>query len=365
MKARSANAAKSLPGRYYASKVIFAQEAERIFACRWLYAGRKEGLPEKGSFFLRAVEGESILLLRDQQGAARAFYNLCRHRGTRLCQQSEGRFSHSIQCPYHAWTYDLQGSLTGAPNMKGVEGFEAEDYPLIPVALQEWEGFLFLSFAAHPQPLSQSYAAVWSKFKDWGLEKLQVAHRIEYRVEANWKLIFQNYSECYHCPTVHPLLNQLTPYRDSSNDLEEGPILGGPMALRGPGCSMTLDGRSCAPPLGTLSDRDQGLVFYYTFFPNLLLSLHPDYVLVHRLERLEPAATRVVCEWLFDPQAMSQPGFDPSPAIEFWDRTNRQDWQVCELSQLGVGSRAYSPGPYADLESILAALDREYLRAMG
>lgn len=365
MKARSSHGAKMLAGRYYCSPEVFAQEAERIFTRRWLYSGRTQSLPRQGSYFVRQLEGESLLVLRDQAGGLQAFYNLCRHRGTRLCQQSEGKFSRSIQCPYHAWTYDLQGRLTGAPNMKGVQGFEASDYPLISVAVQEWEGFIFLNLSAHPPPLSESLAAIWSKFKDWGLERLQAVRRIEYQVEANWKLIFQNYSECYHCPTVHPLLNQLTPYRNSSNDLEEGPILGGPMSLGGKGSSLTLDGRACAPALGTLSDRDQSLVYYYTIFPNMLLSLHPDYVLLHRLERLQPSVTRIVCEWLFDPQAINQPGFDPSPAVEFWDRTNRQDWQVCELSQLGVASRAYQPGPYADLESVLAAFDREYLASMA
>ncbi len=174
----------------------------------------------------------------------------------------------------------------------------------------------------------------------------------------------ENYSECYHCPTLHPQLNRLTPFRDSTNDLEDGPFLGGPMRLTGDSQSMTMTGRSCASPLGSVAGEDLRLVYYYTVFPNMLLSLFPDYALVHRLERRAVDQTRIVCDWLFHPEAMHQPGFDPSDAIEFWSVTNTQDWQVSEMSHRGIASRAYVPGPYAELESMIAAWDREYLRAL-
>jgi Rieske 2Fe-2S family protein len=147
--------------------------------------------------------------------------------------------------------------------------------------------------------------------------------------------------------------------------LEEGPYLGGPMRLAQDGGSMTMTGRTCAPTLGSVAGEDLNQIYYYTIFPNMLLSLHPDYVLVHRIERLAVDHTRVVCQWLFHPDAMAAPDFDPSGAVEFWNMTNQQDWHVSELSQQGVASRAYRPGPYSDLESMIAAWDREYLRALG
>ena len=131
------------------------------------------------------------------------------------------------------------------------------------------------------------------------------------------------------------------------------------------GESMTIDGRLCAMPIPNLPDEKQRKVYYLTLFPNVFLSPHPEYVLVHRLDPLSPDRTRIICEWLFHPEAMTQSGFDPMRAVEFWDVTNREDWHVSELSQLGIGSRGYTPGPYADLESLLAAFDREYLHSLG
>lgn len=365
MTTRSAHGAKTLPREYYTSESIYQAETEHIFAQRWLYAGRMSQLSKPGSYFLFNVDHDSIMIVRDDQDKVRAFHNVCRHRGTRLCSETEGTFSHSIRCPYHAWTYALDGRLIGAPNMHEVKSFDPANYPLHEVALAIWEGGLFISLASDPEPLEQAFAPIWHKFKPWHLCELAIAHRLVYDVEANWKLIFQNYSECYHCPIVHPVLNQLTPYRDSSNDLLEGPILGGPMRMSGENESLTVSGRACAAPLGEVSGEDLQRVYYYVIFPNMLLSLHPDYVLVHHPQRQAPNRTRIVCDWLFHPDAMSQPAYDPSGAIEFWHMTNKQDWRVCELSQKGIASRVYTPGPYAELESMIAAFDREYLKALG
>ena len=365
MSTRTAAGAKTLPGRYYTSETVYRRESERIFGEKWLYAGRAGRITAPGDYFLFENGSENLIILRDRRGQIRAFHNLCRHRGTRLCKAPEGRFSSSIQCPYHAWTYRLDGELSGAPNMHEVEGFAKSDYPLLPAACAEWEGGIFVNFGENPEPFTEAYAAVHGKFSIWHLPELEVAHRIEYTVRANWKLIMQNYSECYHCPSLHPALNRLTPYRNSSNDLEAGLILGGPMHLARPGGSMTMSGLTCAPPLGEITGEALNSIYYYVFFPNFLLSLHPDYVLTHRLDRLAADRTRVICEWLFHPDAMARPEFDPSGAIEFWNMTNRQDWEVCELSQQGVESRAYRPGPYAELESMIAAFDRTYLEALG
>jgi Rieske 2Fe-2S family protein len=157
----------------------------------------------------------------------------------------------------------------------------------------------------------------------------------------------------------------LTPYRDSFNDLDEGPVLGGPMQLAEKEGSMTMTGRRCGTPLGEVTGDDLSLIYYYTIFPNLFLSLHPDYVLIHRGEARSAGHTRIYCEWLFQPDDAARDDFDPTPAIDFWDMTNRQDWHLCTISQKGISSSAYSPGPYSDLESQLAAFDREYLGILG
>ena len=138
------------------------------------------------------------------------------------------------------------------------------------------------------------------------------------------------------------------------------------MTLDPPGDSLTLSGEAACPqPVGPLSDDDRRRVYYYSIFPNLFLTLLPDYAMWHTLWPVAPDRTRVVCEWLFAPGAARPPAAGPEDAVAFWDRTNRQDWRVCELAQQGVSSRAYTPGPYAVQESLLAAFDRELLAALG
>ncbi|MEN8374566.1 MAG: aromatic ring-hydroxylating dioxygenase subunit alpha [Gemmatimonadota bacterium] len=365
MSTRTAHDAKTLAGRYYTGEDVYEAETRNVFFLRWIYVGRTSELAGPGSYFLREVESESVIVLRDGAGELRAHHNVCRHRGTRLLTEPEGQLSKSIQCPYHAWTYGLDGALVGAPFMDEVESFCREDYPLKPVAVATWEGCVFVNLARDPAPFERAFAPLIGKFGSWTMDELEIAHSITYEIPANWKLIFQNYSECYHCPSLHPALNRLTPFRNASNDLEEGPFLGGPMRMAIEGGSMTMSGRTCAPSLGDLSGEALNQVQYYTIYPSMLLSLHPDYVLIHRIERLATDRTRVVCDWLFHPDAMAAPDFDPSGAVEFWNMTNQQDWDVSALSQQGISSRAYTPGPYSELESVIAAWDREYLRSIS
>ena len=191
-----------------------------------------------------------------------------------------------------------------------------------------------------------------------------MARRIDYDVRANWKLMFENYSECFHCSPVHPTLVKLSPADSGANDLTAGAFLGGYMEVKPDYGSLTLSGNACAVPVGDLHGKEQHRVYYYSIYPNMLLSLHPDYVMVHTFWPESPDRTRIECEWLFHPDAETLPGFNPDDGVDFWDRTNREDWHICELSQSGVASRAYTPGPYSPRESISAAFDREYLRTL-
>ena len=352
---------KTLPQRYFVSEELFAQEQRCIFSAEWVCVGHQSAITRAGDFFVAEVAGESLIIIRDQPGEMRAFYNVCRHRGTRLCEEQSGHRG-AIQCPYHAWTYALDGRLVGAPQMESAPGFAKTDYPLKQASLGVWEGFIFVNLAAVPPPLAEVFAPLADKFRDWNLSQLRPAKRVEYHVRANWKLIFENYSECYHCPGVHPMLSKISPYDSAENDLSEGPFLGGFMTINA-GASLTMSGKACARTVGERRDEDHARVFYYSIFPNLLLSMHPDYVMVHQIWPRSPGQTLVVCDWFFHPEAAAG-DFHPEDAVEFWDVTNRQDWHVCELSQQGIASRAYEPGPYSPRESIPAAWDREYLRHM-
>jgi Rieske 2Fe-2S family protein len=357
----SSKSANTLPQKYFISEEIFAEEQKRIFSVQWVCVGHQNDIASSGDFFLANVAGESVIVVRDQVAEVRAFYNICRHRGTRICDENKGHFRQTIQCPYHAWTYGLDGRLLGAPHMDECKDFDKAAYPLNKVNLGIWEGFIFLSLAKNPPPLETVFAPLVGKFAHWNLPKLRSAKRIEYQVRANWKLIFENYSECYHCPLVHPALSKITPYDLAENDLCEGPFLGGFMPITS-GHSLTMTGNACALPVGEIKAQDHKRVFYYSIFPNKLLSMHPDYVMVHQVWPRSPGEVLIYCDWFFHPDAFGRPDFNPIDAIEFWDMTNKQDWHVCELSQEGIASRAYQPGPYGPRETIPAAWDREYLR---
>jgi Rieske 2Fe-2S family protein len=357
--------ARTLPGEYYMSQAIFEEERERLFARSWICAGRSDRLATPGDFFVRVIADESLIFVRTRSGALRAFFNVCRHRGTRLCAQEAGHFSETIQCQYHAWTYTTDGKLIGAPHMSEVEGFSKADYPLHQAAVAEWEGFLFVNLARDPVPFAESHAPLVGRFSRFGLANLKVGHRVSYDVRTNWKLVFQNYNECLHCPVIHPELSARMPYLSGANDLTEGPFLGGYMVISEPALSVTLTGAAAARPIAELSAEDRRRAFYYSFQPNMLLSIQPDYVNYYMLWPVSATETRVESEWMFHPDAFERPDFNPQDAIEFWDVTNRQDWRITEESQAGIRSRRYQPGPYSARESVPAAWDRAYLRSMG
>ena len=364
-RARSSMGAKTLPGPFFLSRDVYAQETRRIFQRHWICVGRSSEIPQSGNYLTQELDGERFILVRDDQNRVRCFYDVCRHRGARISEGSCGHYKKNIQCPYHAWTYNLRGDLIHAPNMNDVTEFDVKQYPLHAVRCAEWQGFLFINLDPDGDSLESCHSSFAARFDAWELKDLLVAHQIEYDVQANWKVVFHNYSECYHCAHVHPQLNPLISVKTASNDFEEGPFLGGPMTLAAGNDSISSDGARCGEPFPQLSDQDLKRVYFYTLFPSLFISPHPDYVLTHRLERQGCNATRIVCQWLFPQHTINRSDFDPSRAIEFWDQTNRQDWHVCESTQQGVGSAAYQPGPYSNLESVLAAFDRYYLEVMG
>ena len=358
--------AQTMPGEFYTSPDILVEEHERIFARSWNCVGRASAISGAGDYVLRTVAGESLIILRDRRGDLRAFFNVCRHRGTRLCEAAAGHFSETIQCPYHAWTYTTDGRLIGAPQMQDVPGFDKRDYSLHSAALAEWDGFVFVNVATDPEPFAAAFAPMLGRLTRFGLGQLAVDHSVTYEVAANWKLVFQNYSECLHCPMIHPELTAVLPYQSGANDLTEGPFLGGYMEIMPQHESATMSGRACARLLASdLPADDRRRAFYYSLMPNMLLSIHPDYANYYIVTPLSADRTRVESEWMFNRESAKDSTFNPDDAIRFWDVTNRQDWHIVEQSHLGIMSRRYAPGPYSPRESIPAAWDREYLRQMG
>ncbi|MBX3696103.1 MAG: aromatic ring-hydroxylating dioxygenase subunit alpha [Steroidobacteraceae bacterium] len=351
--------ARTLPGAVYTSGEVLQLEQRGLFAREWLCVGREVDIPAAGDYFLKEIAGDSIIVLRGADGAVRAFYNVCRHRGSRLLDEPRGRGLARVLCPYHSWSYHLDGSLQNAPRMD--EGFCKAEFGLVPVRIGVHEGFIFVNLDDGAQPLER-YLADLPDLARFRMPELVCGRRIEYDVAANWKLICENYSECYHCAGAHPQLARISEQISRGERGQEigACFNGGPMRLREGVETMSMSGRSTLPTIPGLSLDDCRYVHYYVIYPNMLLSPHPDYVLVHTAWPVTPERTHVVCEWLFTAAAVGAPDFDPSDVVQFWDTTNRQDWALCERAQAGVRSRGFRPGPYQSSEDCVHIFDRWY-----
>jgi phenylpropionate dioxygenase-like ring-hydroxylating dioxygenase large terminal subunit len=340
----------TFPGRYYYDPAIFEQEQERLFSAMWYYACRADEVPHAGSYRVVTVGRESIVVARDRDGALHAFLNVCRHRGARLCSSASGQLKGSIQCRYHAWTYGLDGRLIGAPNVMSDERFDRTAYGLLPVALHAWEGLVFLNLSDNPPPFEQQlndprvqeFGDV-APYERYQIGRLKVAQTITYDVRANWKLIIENTLECYHCGTMHPELCALIPLYRTGKLFENGDMLQG-AALGDNVEAFTITGKASRPPLPGLLPADTRRYYGFLLLPNVFINLLGDHVAIDTLAPLAPDRTLVTTAWLFDPDEMAKPAFDPSDAVAVLDVVNRQDWEVCELAQLGVTSRAYAHG---------------------
>jgi Rieske 2Fe-2S family protein len=360
-----AEQARTLPAQYYNDPALFQREMRAVHYDMWLHAGRTEQLPETGSYFVVQFAGVNVVVLRNEQGEVTAFHNTCRHRGTLLCKEHEGRLPGRIRCAYHAWTYALDGKLISAPNMEKVQGFDRADYPLNTVATAVWDGHVFINLSANPQPFTDYLAGLDAKFTPWGMEQLKRVERKVYHLQANWKLVIQNYSECMHCPIAHPLLNKYSHYMSGDNEPPQPTYLGGRMDLREGVKTLSISTQQEFSPLPGLSAEQQRQVYYYALLPNLLLNLHPDYMMTFQLWPFAVDRTDVICDWYFHPDAIAKPDFDPSGAIEFWDVTNRQDWELSDLAQAGISTRGYQPGPYSNREELLMGLDKFVLERLA
>ena len=351
----------TLPRRFYADPDFYRAELERFYFDRWICAGRADQIPNAGDYFTRTIGDESVIVSRDASGSARAFFNVCRHRGTRICEAADGHFAGRIQCPYHAWTYDLDGTLLAAPHMP--PDFCRDDYPLKRAGCTVWEGHVFVFLRPSPSDLPD--LPDLPDFSPYAMADLRLGRRIVYDVHANWKLIVLNYNECLHCPLIHPALNRLHHYLGADNAEPTADYCGGAMGFN-PGVeTMSVDGKRRRPFLPGLNGAQRQQVVYYSIYPNLLLSLHPDYLLTHTLWPRAHDRTEIVCEWHFHRDVIGAAGFQMDDVVEFWDTTNREDWRISELSQLGIQSRAYEPGPYSMREALLWSFDEIVRRSAG
>jgi Rieske 2Fe-2S family protein len=354
----------TLPRAYYLSPKIFALEQDRIFFHEWFCAGRCEQLRNAGDYIVVDIAGEETIVVRTQTGELRAFDNLCRHRGCRLVLDASrgGTFANTIRCPYHSWTYTLDGQLRTAPYLSESEAFSKDEFSLYRVGVDTWGGFVFLNLSDEPErreSLAEQLGPIPERVRRYPLAELRTAKSIAYDVHANWKVILENYNECYHCGGVHPELCEIVPAFKKGGGGELDWDRGIPH--KDGAFTFTFSGKTDREPFPGLDEDERTRHKGELVYPNFMLSLAADHAAAFTVWPRAFDRTTIVCDFLFHPDEMSKPAFDPSDAVDFWDLVNRQDWRICEGVQAGMSSRRFRSGFYAPMESL--SLDiRRYIR---
>jgi glycine betaine catabolism A len=294
------------------------------------------------------VGRESVLLTRNRRGEARAYFNVCRHRGARLCTEESGQAQRAFQCPYHAWTYDFDGKLIAAPNLTKMPDIDRVEYGLVTISVREWLGYVWVCLAAEPPPFESTVAdAVVERLGDlesiehYGLDSLQVGRRIVYDVKANWKLIIENFMECYHCATIHPELTEVLP--EFADGYAAQYFVGHGAEFGADVKGFTVDGSEGVERLPGVSAEQDRRYYAITIKPQVFINLVPDHVIFHRMYPLAPDRTVVECDWLYLPGVVES-GVDVSASVELFHRVNQQDFDACERCQPAMSSRVYREG---------------------
>lgn len=343
----------TLPGRFYTSPEIFAEEQRRIFGRQWYFIGRREQVPNRGDFLRASVAGTDVFVVRTRSGELRGYLNVCRHRGSQLCLTESGNAGKAISCPYHAWTYKLDdGALMAAPNWEAMSQVDKSQLSLASVAVDEWKGLIFVNLAGGEEmPVEEQIGAQLryrlggdlDRIDRWGIENLVVGGTKTYDCEANWKIIFENFQECYHCGTIHPELVDQIPTFASFEALTGGYQTDGyQFSTEREG--FTLSGKRTLPMLPGLGPNDDTRYFGMILRPNAFLSLLPDHAILHRFEPVSPTRTRLVCEWLFDPSVVNNPEYDVQESIALFDLVNQQDLDASAWCQPNMSSPLYENG---------------------
>ena len=356
---------QSLPAAYYFDAAQYLRELGQVWYRNWIYICRSSDVAEPRSFRTLAIGDQSVLVVRGEDRVLRAFHNTCRHRGSALCRGAAGRFpAAGIVCPYHAWRYNLRGELQQTSSRQAGDGFELRDYPLYGLPVSEWRGFVFAALTPDPPPLAANIDVPLHMLDNWELDRLVVGHRMSKTIECNWKIFWENYNECLHCPGVHPRLSQLVPIfgrallerRDdpdwSDHAADENPRYAG--GLRPGAESWTSDGKPVGVPFPNLTaeERKAGHV-YLTSLPSMFLAAHVDYVRVVRLLPLGPERTAMSIEFLILPETLADPARDLSRAIEFTDLVMSEDAAVCEVNQRGLRALPHKAGVLMPEEYVL------------
>ncbi|ESW86218.1 aromatic ring-hydroxylating dioxygenase subunit alpha [Mesorhizobium sp. C280B] len=347
----------TLPSSAYWDIAAYQRDLEAIWYRNWLLVCREADLAQPLAFRTFRIGTQEVVVLRDETGELRAFHNTCRHRGSQLCQQSEGRLkARLITCPYHAWSYSLHGDLVRVPSKSLPDGFDKADHPLYRVALSVWRGFVFVNLAEDAAGSAEtSFDPASGNLANWPLETLLSGHVLRKVINCNWKVFWENFNECLHCPGVHKDLSRLVPIygrglmgrhddpewaRHADNDAPE--FAGG---LRAGAETWSRDGRVHGSVFSGLTpgERAAGQT-YATSLPSMFVVGHVDYVRTVRLVPLGPEQTELTAEWLFSPEALADPAADIDNIVAFGTQVLEEDADICEVNQMGLRSMRHKAG---------------------
>ena len=358
---------KSFPNRWHYDPEHYQRELEVFWYSMWINVCRSDEVASPRDYRTVRLGEQDIVVTRDLKGNLRAFHNTCRHRGSILCTETQGRFEGgSIVCPYHAWTYSLEGDLIATPHQLESADFEMKDYSLYTVAIGEWGGFVFINLAGDKaEPLEKALGNAPAQFKNYHPEELKVGFRYVKEIQANWKLWFENYSECFHCPQVHPELISIVPiYSKGLDTVQQDPewkpsggetlmLSGGSDIIPG-GRTWTMDGQLSGPAFSDLTEDElNSTIRGVQLRPNFFFTAHPDYVHTQQMIPTSPTTVQLTWDYLFEPSTMERDGFDAKRAYELWHVTNLQDAQNVEWQQAGIlgGGRHHEYSVFAPQET--------------
>ena len=365
---------RGIPPHYLYDADHYQRELDAFWYSMWMNVGREEEIPNPRDYIVKTIGDQNIVVTRDLKGQLRAFHNTCRHRGSILCTEDKGKFEGgSIVCPYHAWTYSLEGDLIATPHQLESADFDMAEYSLYDVAIGTWAGYIFVNLAGKDAaPLETALGGMPSRFANYRMEELRIGKRIVLDVKANWKLLFENFAECFHCPTVHPELCTIVEQyweggawgirEDANGNL--APELSREYM---PGAkSLTLDGSSMLSPFKGLNEAELATLYTAGVVPpNFFINVHPDYLNTHQMFPTGPESVRMIYDWLFEPEAMEQKDFDLDFMVELWDVTNRQDARNCEWQQAGVRSRRFTGSNFVPQERGPWRINQWVLQTLG
>ncbi|WP_327721409.1 aromatic ring-hydroxylating dioxygenase subunit alpha [Streptomyces sp. NBC_00490] len=338
----------TLPGEHYTYPGIFALEQQRIFEAMWFCVARASELAKPGSFRTYQVGRESVLITRSRDSSVKAFLNVCRHRGAKLCTEESGEVKRAFQCPYHAWTYGLDGKLIAAPNLTSMPDIDRTEYGLVSVAVREWLGYVWVCLAENPPSFEEGVIGeVVSRLGDvesierYDIDNLELGRRITYDVKANWKLIIENFMECYHCATIHPELTEVLP--EFADGYAAQYYVGHGAEFGEEVQGFTVDGSEGLDRIPGVAEDQDRRYYAITVRPQVFINLVPDHVIFHRMYPVSVDRTIVECDWLYLPHVVES-GKDVARSVELFHRVNQQDFDACERTQPGMSSRVYAKG---------------------